>query len=100
MPPRTGDADGVLIAAAREGDAEAFGELWERVRDQVHGLCRHVTGCRTDALDALQETQIAVWRAIGGYEGRAGGGAAGAERGGGPRSARGWGRSREPGRGG
>ncbi|MEV5409266.1 RNA polymerase sigma factor [Thermopolyspora sp. NPDC052614] len=64
------DDDEVLLDAARSGDAEAFRKLWVPVERRAFALCFHLTGNRADALDALQETQIAVWRNLNRFEGR------------------------------
>ncbi|MEV7805691.1 RNA polymerase sigma factor [Microbispora sp. NPDC088329] len=72
MPsPLVSDDEGTLLAAARAGDVQAFGVLWTTVERRAFGLCFHLTGNRADALDALQETQIAVWRGLAGFQGRA-----------------------------
>ncbi|GIH70121.1 RNA polymerase sigma factor [Sphaerimonospora thailandensis] len=63
--------EGVLLTAARAGDTQAFRALWAVVERRAYGLCLHLTGNRADALDALQDTQIAVWRGLDGFEGRA-----------------------------
>lgn len=65
-----GDDDTALLAAARGGDAEAFRSLWAPIEAKVFGLCFHLTENRSDALDALQETQIAVWKGMARFEGR------------------------------
>ncbi|BCB76937.1 sigma-70 family RNA polymerase sigma factor [Phytohabitans flavus] len=64
-----GEAD--LLAAARAGDQEAFRQLWSRVERPVFGVCLHLTGNRSDALDAVQETQLAVWRHLDRFQRRA-----------------------------
>ncbi|GAA4583364.1 sigma-70 family RNA polymerase sigma factor [Planotetraspora phitsanulokensis] len=69
--PTVGDDENILLGAARAGDAEAFRRLWAPVERRAFGLCLHLTDNRADALDALQETQIAVWRNLGRFEGRA-----------------------------
>jgi RNA polymerase sigma-70 factor (ECF subfamily) len=66
-----GDDDSALLLAARAGDAEAFRALWASVERRAFGLCYHLTGNRADALDALQETQIAVWKNLSRFEGKA-----------------------------
>ncbi|WP_238005342.1 RNA polymerase sigma factor [Dactylosporangium sp. AC04546] len=60
-----------LVAAALAGDQDAFRDLWRPVERTAYGVCLHLTGNRTDALDALQETQIAAWRHLARFEGRA-----------------------------
>ncbi|WP_169950695.1 RNA polymerase sigma factor [Microbispora sp. H11081] len=69
--PVMGDDEAVLVAAARVGDAEAFRALWATVERRAFGLCFHLTGNRADALDALQNAQIAVWKGLPAFEGRA-----------------------------
>jgi RNA polymerase sigma-70 factor (ECF subfamily) len=63
--------DAELLAAARAGDSEAFRLLWQPVERRAFGVCFHLTANRPDALDALQETQIAAWKGMHRYEGRA-----------------------------
>ncbi|MDP9867411.1 MULTISPECIES: RNA polymerase sigma factor [Streptosporangium] len=67
----TVEDESLLVAAARAGDEPAFAELWSSVRRQAFGVCYHLTGNRADALDALQETQLAAWRGLAAFEGRA-----------------------------
>jgi RNA polymerase sigma-70 factor (ECF subfamily) len=69
--PPIDDTEHSLVMRARDGDQDAFRELWCGVHQRVFGLCRHVTGDPTDARDAAQETQIAVWRHLRRFEGRA-----------------------------
>ncbi|MBC8092333.1 MAG: RNA polymerase sigma factor [Pseudonocardia sp.] len=59
-----------LVAAAQGGDQQAFRTLWSTSERQAHALCLRLTGNRTDAADALQETQIAVWRNLHRFEAR------------------------------
>ncbi|WP_214108834.1 RNA polymerase sigma factor [Acrocarpospora catenulata] len=63
--------DATLVAAARAGDGEAFRRLWAPVERRAFGLCFHLTDNRSDALDALQEAQLAAWRGMDRFEGRA-----------------------------
>ncbi|GIE30554.1 putative RNA polymerase sigma E protein [Actinoplanes italicus] len=65
------DLDQHRLAAARSGDQDAFRELWRDCERTVYGLCVHLTGGHNDALDAMQETQIAVWRNLHRFEQRA-----------------------------
>jgi RNA polymerase sigma-70 factor (TIGR02960 family) len=60
-----------LIARARAGDEEAFRELVDPFRRELHVHCYRMLGSTEDAEDALQETLLAAWRGLGGYEGRA-----------------------------
>ncbi len=58
------------LAAARTGDGTAFQALtapyWAELR--VH--CYRMLGSRQDAEDVLQETMLAAWRALDGFQGR------------------------------
>ncbi|GAA3101417.1 RNA polymerase sigma factor [Streptosporangium carneum] len=63
--------ESLLVAAARAGDETAFAQLWSAARRQAFGVCYHLTGNRADALDALQETQLAAWRGLAAFQGRA-----------------------------
>ncbi|GAA4249133.1 RNA polymerase sigma factor [Dactylosporangium darangshiense] len=63
-------AEARLVAAAAAGDHDAFRDLWRPVERTAFGVCLHLTGDRTDALDALQETQIAAWRHLSRFTGR------------------------------
>jgi RNA polymerase sigma-70 factor (ECF subfamily) len=60
-----------LVAMARAGDRTAFGTLVDphRVELQVH--CYRMLGSLQDAEDVLQETLLAAWMGIDGFEGRA-----------------------------
>jgi RNA polymerase sigma-70 factor (ECF subfamily) len=60
-----------LIARARAGDADAFRELIEPHRRELQVHCYRILGSAQDAEDALQETLLAAWQGIGGFEGRA-----------------------------
>lgn len=60
----------LLLTQARSGNQDAFRTLWSSVERQVFGMCLYLTGSHADALDAAQETQIAVWRNLDRFEGR------------------------------
>ena len=62
---------GDLLSAARAGDERAFVELTSPSRDELHRHCYRLLGSTTDADDALQETMLRAWQAIGGFEPRA-----------------------------
>jgi RNA polymerase sigma-70 factor (TIGR02960 family) len=67
--------DGVLsetaLARAQRGDENAFRELTDPYRRELHLHCYRIVGSVQDAEDLLQETLLAAWRGLGGYEGRA-----------------------------
>jgi len=60
-----------LLARAQAGDGDAFGELTEPFRRELHLHCYRMLGSVHDAEDVLQETMLAAWRAIERFEGRA-----------------------------
>jgi RNA polymerase sigma-70 factor (TIGR02960 family) len=61
--------DGVL-ARARAGDEEAFRELTEPHRRELQLHCYRILGSAQDAEDLVQETLLAAWRGLDGFEGR------------------------------
>jgi RNA polymerase sigma-70 factor (TIGR02960 family) len=60
-----------LITRARAGDGEAFRELTEPHRRELHVHCYRMLGSFQDAEDALQDTLLAAWQGLPGFEGRA-----------------------------
>jgi RNA polymerase sigma-70 factor (TIGR02960 family) len=60
-----------LITRARAGDSDAFRELTEPHRRELHVHCYRMLGSFQDAEDALQDTLLAAWQGLGGFEGRA-----------------------------
>jgi RNA polymerase sigma-70 factor (TIGR02960 family) len=60
-----------LIARARAGDGEAFRALTEPYRRELQVHCYRMLGSVQDAEDALQDTLLAAWQGLGGFEGRA-----------------------------
>ncbi|MGI5128336.1 RNA polymerase subunit sigma-70 [Pseudonocardia sp. CA-107938] len=60
------------LERARSGDERAFGELVEPHRRELLVHCYRLLGSHTDAEDVLQETLLAAWRGLAGYEERAG----------------------------
>ena len=60
-----------LITRARAGDGDAFRELTEPHRRELQVHCYRMLGSLQDAEDALQDTLLAAWQGLGGFEGRA-----------------------------
>ncbi|MEV6021042.1 RNA polymerase subunit sigma-70 [Streptomyces sp. NPDC051997] len=60
-----------LIERARAGDGEAFRELTEPHLRELKVHCYRMLGSFEDAEDALQNTLLAAWQSLGGFEGRA-----------------------------
>jgi len=60
-----------LVVAARTGDEDAFRELTEPLRRELHVHCYRMLGSLDDADDALQETLLRAWRGLDQYEPRA-----------------------------
>jgi len=59
-----------LLTAARAGDEGAFSQLAAQHRSELHAHCYRMLGSVHDAEDALQDTMLRAWRAIGRFEGR------------------------------
>jgi RNA polymerase sigma-70 factor (TIGR02960 family) len=59
-----------LIDRAQAGDEQAFGELIGRHRRELQVHCYRILGSALDAEDALQETLLAAWQGLAGFEGR------------------------------
>ena len=60
-----------LITRAKAGDNEAFRELTEPYRRELHVHCYRMLGSLQDAEDVLQDTLLAAWQGLGAFEGRA-----------------------------
>ena len=62
---------GDLLGRARAGDDVAFQELIEPYRRELQVHCYRMLGSLQDAEDVLQETLMAAWQGLGGFEQRA-----------------------------
>jgi RNA polymerase sigma-70 factor, ECF subfamily len=63
--------DRALLQAHVDGDAEAFGVLFQRHRDRLWAVALRTTGDPEEAADALQDALIAAFRRAGSYRGDA-----------------------------
>ena len=59
-----------LIVRARAGDEQAFGQLVEPYQRELQVHCYRILGSAQDAEDAVQETLLAAWRGLRGFEQR------------------------------
>jgi RNA polymerase sigma-70 factor (TIGR02960 family) len=69
--PTVGEVAADLIARARAGDGDAFRELTEPYLRELQVHCYRMLGSFQDAEDALQNTLLAAWQGLEGFEGRA-----------------------------
>ncbi len=60
-----------LISRAQIGDSEAFRQVTDPYRRELQVHCYRMLGSVQDAEDALQDTLLAAWQGLGGFEGRA-----------------------------
>jgi RNA polymerase sigma-70 factor (ECF subfamily) len=63
--------EATTLERARAGDDEAFRQLTEPHRRELLVHCYRLLGSLTDAEDLLQETMLAAWRGLAGYQQRA-----------------------------
>ena len=59
------------MTRARAGDGQAFRELTEPYRRELQVHCYRMLGSVQDAEDVVQETLLAAWRGLAGFQGRA-----------------------------
>jgi RNA polymerase sigma-70 factor (TIGR02960 family) len=59
------------MSRARAGDGDAFRELTEPYRRELQVHCYRMLGSFEDAEDAVQDTLLAAWKGLEGFEGRA-----------------------------
>jgi len=60
-----------LMSRARAGDGQAFRALTEPHRRELQVHCYRMLGSFQDAEDALQDSMLAAWRGLEGFDGRA-----------------------------
>jgi RNA polymerase sigma-70 factor (ECF subfamily) len=59
-----------MLEHARAGDEQAFRELTDPYRRELQVHCYRMLGSLTDAEDMLQETLLAAWRGLAGFQER------------------------------
>jgi RNA polymerase sigma-70 factor (ECF subfamily) len=62
--------EAAAISALRNGDRDAFADLCERYRRQLHVHCYRMLGSVDDADDLVQDTFLKAWQARRSFEGR------------------------------
>jgi RNA polymerase sigma-70 factor (ECF subfamily) len=62
--------DEQLMAQARSGDAAAFSRLTEPFRAELQLHCYRIVGSVGEAEDLVQETLLAAWQGMAGFQGR------------------------------
>src|SRR5262252_7207770 len=58
-----------LVAKAREGDVQAFGDLVRKYEGKIFRLAQHITQNREDAEDVLQETFLKAYEHLDQFQG-------------------------------
>src|SRR5436305_7695120 len=58
------------LGRARAGDSDAFRELTDPYRHELHVHCYRILGSFQDAEDLLQETLLSAWQALDRFDGR------------------------------
>jgi RNA polymerase sigma factor (sigma-70 family) len=66
----TRDDDEQVLRRARAGDEDAFRGLTEPYRRELQVHCYRMLGSLTDAEDMMQETLLAAWRGLAGFQQR------------------------------
>ncbi len=59
-----------LLDLARRGDEQAFGDLIDAYRAELHAYCYRMLGSVHDAEDALQDALLRAWRGLPDFAGR------------------------------
>ena len=59
-----------MTGAIRDADGDAFAELIEPHRRELHAHCYRMLGSVHDADDALQDALLGAWKGLSGFEGR------------------------------
>ena len=71
LRPRRSGPKELLRLRARAGDEAAFRQVARAYSGELHVHCYRIVGSVQDAEDLVQETLLAAWRGLDGFEGRA-----------------------------
>lgn len=66
------DVPAALLARARQGDREAFEQVYRRFERPVFTLALRICGDRAEADEVLQDAMLKVWSGIDGFRGEGG----------------------------
>jgi RNA polymerase sigma-70 factor (ECF subfamily) len=69
-PPDEDDILGALVGRAKQGSADAFGELAERIRSRIRGWAARVIHDEDDADDVAQQVLVKLHVRLAKFEGR------------------------------
>ena len=64
------EADVDLVLRSREGEDQAFAALMRRHKRPLYGFVRRYVGDADAAVDVVQETFVAAWKALGRFDDR------------------------------
>jgi RNA polymerase sigma-70 factor (ECF subfamily) len=67
--PAEEPAEATLVALARDGDSEAFEQLYRRHVGRINALCLRMTGNSAQADDCVQEAFVQAWKKLGTFQG-------------------------------
>lgn len=70
MPTNATAQEDELVHRARAGDTEAFAAIAGGLRPELQLHCYRIVGSVQDAEDLVQETLLAAWRGLEGFEAR------------------------------
>jgi len=66
----TDNTDLVIVQQFLDGEAQGFDEIVRRYQSRVYNTCFQMLGNGSDAEDATQETFVAIFKGLGGFEAR------------------------------